>query len=83
MGGGISVVAFKKGKAVEVNRGAMGYGPFSPQRAGTMALIDVMELCFSGKYTKKDLIKKFMRSLQKFGKNLHLLNKATNKGDTI
>jgi len=59
-GGGISVVAFEKGKAVDSTRGGMGYGPFSPQRAGTLAIIDVMDMCFSGKYTKRDLIKKFM-----------------------
>ncbi len=61
MGGGISVAAFNHGKAVDVNMGALGYGPFSPQRAGTLAIIDVMNLCFSGKYTQKDLMKKFMK----------------------
>lgn len=61
MGGGISITAFEKGKAIDTTRGGMGYGPFSPQRAGTLAIIDIMELCFSGKYTKKDLIKKFMK----------------------
>jgi butyrate kinase len=61
MGGGISIAAFHNGKAVDVNMGALGYGPFSPQRAGTLAIIDVMNMCFSGKYTKKDLMKKFMK----------------------
>ncbi|OQA16006.1 MAG: Butyrate kinase 2 [bacterium ADurb.Bin363] len=61
MGGGISIVAFEKGKAVDLNRAGLGYGPFSPQRAGTLAIVDVMNLCFSGKYTKKELIKKFMK----------------------
>ena len=62
MGGGISVAAFEKGKTIEVTRGALGYGPFSSQRAGTLAIADVMDLCFSGDYTKKELMKKFMKN---------------------
>ncbi|MFN7182079.1 MAG: butyrate kinase [Planctomycetota bacterium] len=55
MGGGISVVAFKNGKGIDSNVALLGYGPFSPQRTGTLAIQLVIKLCFSGKYTEKDL----------------------------
>ncbi|MFA4987447.1 MAG: butyrate kinase [Candidatus Brocadiia bacterium] len=58
LGGGISMAAFEKGKAIDANHGLMGYGPFSPQRAGTLAIAAVMEMCFSGKYTPDQLRKK-------------------------
>ena len=59
LGGGISMAAFEKGKAIDSNHGLLGYGPFSPQRAGTLAISAVMDFCFSGKYTAADLRKKF------------------------
>jgi butyrate kinase len=59
LGGGISMAAFAKGKAIDANHGLLGYGPFSPQRAGTLAISAVMDLCFSGKYKPSDLQKKF------------------------
>lgn len=55
LGGGISVVAFKNGKGVDSNVALLGYGPFSPQRAGTLAIEAVIKLCFSGKYSEKEI----------------------------
>ena len=55
MGGGISVVAFKKGRAVDVNNALLGMGPFSPQRAGALPIGDLLTLAYSGKYTQKQL----------------------------
>ena len=55
LGGGISVGAIKKGRVVDVNNALLGMGPFSPQRAGALPIGDVIEMCFSGKYTKKEL----------------------------
>ncbi len=59
LGGGISMAAFEKGRAIDANHGLLGYGPFSPQRAGTLAISAVMDFCFSGKYKPSDLMKKF------------------------
>jgi len=56
LGGGISVAAIRKGRVVDVNNALLGMGPFSPQRAGALPIGDVIELAFSGKYTKKDLL---------------------------
>jgi len=57
MGGGISVGAHRKGLVVDVNQALNGEGPFSPERSGTLPVIDVIKACFSGKYTEQDLNK--------------------------
>ena len=56
LGGGISVVAIKKGRCVDLNNALLGMGPFSPQRSGALPIGDLLELAYSGKYTKKDLL---------------------------
>ena len=57
MGGGISVGAHRKGLVVDVNQALNGEGPFSPERSGTLPVIDVIKTCFSGKYTEQELNK--------------------------
>jgi butyrate kinase len=61
MGGGISVAALRGGRVVDVNDGLLGMGPFSPDRAGALPIEGVIELCFSGDYSKKELIDKFSK----------------------
>jgi butyrate kinase len=55
MGGGISVGAHKRGRYIDVNNALDGEGPFSPQRSGGMPTGQLIELCFSGRYTKPEL----------------------------
>jgi butyrate kinase len=55
MGGGISVAAIKEGRVVDVNNALLGMGPFSPQRAGALPIGDLIDMAYSGKYTKKEL----------------------------
>ena len=69
MGGGISVAAHEHGKAVDANNALDGEGPFSPERAGSLPAVDLIRLCFSGKYTEKQLLK---RIAGKAGLNAHL-----------
>lgn len=57
LGGGISVGAHKKGKVVDVNNALNGDGPFSPERSGGLPIGDLAKLCFSGRYTEKDIKK--------------------------
>lgn len=57
LGGGISVGIHKKGKVVDVNNALNGNGPFSPERAGSLPSAALVELCFSGKYTKLEILK--------------------------
>lgn len=55
LGGGITVGAHKKGRYIDVNNGLDGEGPFTPQRSGSLPVGQLIELCFSGKYTKAQL----------------------------
>ena len=55
MGGGCSVGAHRGGKIVDVNNILDGEGAFSPERAGTVPAGDLVKLCFSGKYTEKEI----------------------------
>ncbi len=57
MGGGVSVGLHKNGRVVDVNNALNGEGPFSPERAGTLPAGDLAKLCFSGKYTEKEVLK--------------------------
>ena len=58
LGGGISVAVHRKGLAVDANNALDGEGPFSPERAGTLPAASLIHLCYSGKYTKEELLKR-------------------------
>ncbi len=58
MGGGISIGAHMKGKVIDVNNALDGDGPFTPERSGTLPLTQLIDLCFSGKYTKEWVLKR-------------------------
>lgn len=58
LGGGISVGAHRKGKVVEVNNALNGDGPISPERAGTIPAGDLVDLCYSGRYTHRQMQQK-------------------------
>ncbi len=55
LGGGISVGAHKKGRVVDVNNAFDGEGPFSPERAGTLPVGQLIEICFSGRYSQNQV----------------------------
>jgi len=57
MGGGVTVAAHREGKVVDVNNGLDGEGAFSPERAGTLPAGELVNLCFSGKFTQNELLK--------------------------
>ncbi|MDW0111324.1 butyrate kinase [Sporosarcina aquimarina] len=56
MGGGITVGVHHHGKVIDVNNGLHGDGPFSPERAGTVPAGDLVEICFSGKYYRQEVM---------------------------
>lgn len=60
MGGGVSVGAHKQGKVVDVNNALDGDGPFSPERAGGVPVGDLVKMCFSGKYSEKEVYSKLV-----------------------
>ena len=85
MGGGISVGAHRKGRVIDVNNAVDGYGPFSPERAGTIPAGDLAKLCFSGKYTLKE-VKKMLNGqgglMAHLGTNqAHIVQKKAESGD--
>ncbi len=56
LGGGISLSVHIKGELVDSLADDMG--PFSPERSGSIPVLEVIELCYSGKFTKKEMQKK-------------------------
>ncbi|MCM1327235.1 MAG: butyrate kinase [Bacteroidales bacterium] len=58
MGGGVSVGAHENGKVVDVFNALDGDGAFSPERAGAVPSGALIKLCFSGKYTEKEVYSK-------------------------
>ncbi len=55
MGGGISVGAHRYGRVVDVNDALDGEGSFTPERCGGVPLMPLIDLCFSGTYTKEEI----------------------------
>ena len=58
LGGGISVAAHEHGHAIDANNALDGEGSFSPERAGSLPAADLIRLCYSGKYTENQLLKR-------------------------
>jgi butyrate kinase len=58
MGGGVSVGAHRNGRVIDVNNALNGEGPFSPERTGGLPVSGLVELCYSGKYTLAETMKK-------------------------
>ena len=54
LGGGISVAAHQKGRVIDCNNALDGEGPITPERAGTIPAGDLIDLCYSGEYSKKE-----------------------------
>ena len=61
MGGGISVASVQYGKIIDVNDALLGMGPFSPDRAGAVPIGGLVELCYSGEFSKEELIAKLSK----------------------
>ena len=85
LGGGISIGAHMKGKIVDVNNALNGDGPIAPERAGSLPAWQLVELCFSGQYTK-DEIKKLLAGkggvIAYLGTNdMRVAEEMVNKGD--
>lgn len=57
LGSGISIVAHEKGKMIDGSGGRTD-GPFSPERSGGLLAYQLIELCYSGKYTREQMVRK-------------------------
>lgn len=56
LGGGISVAAHSHGKLIDSVGDDEGH--FSPERSGSIPLLSMLDLCYSGRYTKDEMKKK-------------------------
>lgn len=55
LGGGISVAAHRYGQVIDTNQALDGFGPFSPQRAGTMDAGALIRVIFAGIYSQEEM----------------------------
>lgn len=85
MGGGVSVGAHENGKVVDVFNALDGDGAFSPERAGGVPSGALIKMCFSGKYSEKEV---YGKVVGKGGFNAYLgtndmreVTKRANEGD--
>ncbi len=62
IGGGVTVAAHRKGVYCSVNDAVNGDGPMAPTRAGWLPATDLVKLCYSGKYTEKELYDRIVKS---------------------
>ena len=60
MGGGTSVTLHKGGNVIDTNDALGGDGPISAERAGSLPGFPLVEMCFSGKYTKDEIKKRLV-----------------------
>lgn len=60
LGSGISVGAHQQGRIVDVNSALGGDGPMSPERAGGVPPLALIEMCFSGQYTRQEVYTKLI-----------------------
>ncbi len=84
LGTGISIGAMRKGQQIDVNNANDG-GPFSPQRTGSLPVTQLVKLCFSGRFSKEEMLNKITRQggfLAYLGTDmLSDVEKMVNKGD--
>ena len=55
LGGGISISAHDHGRVVDSNSNLMGEGPMAPTRSGALPALQLMDLCYSGKWTRDEM----------------------------
>ena len=55
IGGGVSVTAHRKGRMIDGTDVINGDGPMAPTRAGSITATAIIKMCFSGKYTEREM----------------------------
>jgi len=54
--GGMSIVSFQNGRVIDTTS-AFDEGPFTMERSGSLPGVSLVELCFSGKYAREQILK--------------------------
>jgi butyrate kinase len=60
LGGGVTISLHRNGRVVDTSNGLGGDGPITPERAGCCPPFDLIDMCFSGKYTREKIKKKLV-----------------------
>ena len=61
LGGGITIAAMRQGRVVDNTIALLGGGPFTPQRAGALPTDGLIDLCYSGKFTREELVRELTK----------------------
>jgi butyrate kinase len=61
LGGGVCISAHKGGRMIDVTD-AQEEGPFSPERAGSVPALRLVDLCFSGRYSRAEVARMLVGS---------------------
>lgn len=56
LGGGVSIGAHDHGNVVDCDDNIKGDGPMAPTRIGSLPVRDVIDLCYSGKWTHEEML---------------------------
>ena len=87
MGGGATISLHRNGRVLDVNQGLGGDGPITPERAGCCPPFELIDMCFSGKYTKDEIKKKLVGrggAVAYFGTNSMLdVENMANEGNEL
>lgn len=62
IGGGLSITAQRHGRLVDANDVLNGDGPMAPNRSGNVPVIPVIKMCYSGKYSQKEMEQKVAKT---------------------
>ena len=85
MGGGATISLHRR--VLDVNHGLGGDGPITPERAGCCPPFELIDMCFSGKYTKDEIKKKLVGrggAVAYFGTNSMLdVENMANEGNEL
>ena len=60
MGGGVTISLHRDGRVIDTSHGLGGDGPITPERAGCCPPFPLIDMCFSGKYTKQEIKKRLI-----------------------
>ena len=60
MGGGVTISLHRGGRVIDTSHGLGGDGPITPERAGCCPPYPLIDMCFSGKYTKQEIKRKLI-----------------------
>ena len=84
-GGGISVGAHKNGRVRDVNQALDGDGPFAMERSGTLPAGDLVNLCFSGKHSREEIMEMITAKGGLYGylgtNSISIIEKRLSEGD--